>query len=66
MSTLNDIETAVSQLAATDLERFRQWFAVFDADYWDKQIDEDVRAGKLDRLADQALEHHRSNRCKPL
>jgi hypothetical protein len=25
-----------------------------------------VRAGKLEKLADQAIDHHRSGRCTPL
>ena len=66
MSTLEDVESAVLQLGGTDLQRFRQWFAQFDADHWDRQFDEDLRAGKLDHLADQAIEHYRLNRCKPL
>ena len=32
MSTLNEIEAAVSQLPADELEQFRQWFAEFDAE----------------------------------
>ena len=66
MSTLNEIEGAVSQLSPDELARFRQWFAKFDADHWDEQIEQDVRAGKLDKLADQAIEHQQSDRCEPL
>ena len=66
MSTLNEIEAAVSQLSADQLERFRQWFAEFDAERWDQQFEEDVRTGKLDKLADEALDQHRSGRCTPL
>jgi hypothetical protein len=29
-------------------------FAAFDAAAWDQQIDDDVKAGRLDRLADTA------------
>jgi hypothetical protein len=64
--TLSQIETAVSQLSADELARFREWFAHFDADRWDQQIEQDVRDGKLDTLADRALDHARSDRCTPL
>jgi hypothetical protein len=66
MTTLDEIETAVSQLPEGDLARFRHWFAEFDGKRWDRRIEEDVRAGRLDSLADQALEHLRSGWCKPL
>ena len=33
-------------------------FAEFDAAEWDRQLEEDVAGGKLDRLADAALADH--------
>ena len=36
------------------------------ADAWDKQIEEDIKAGRLDKLGDQALEDLRAGRCKDL
>ena len=33
---------------------------------WDKQIEEDIKAGRLDRLGDKALEDLRAGRCKDL
>ena len=66
MMTLNEIEAAVSQLPSKELARFRQWLAEFDAERWDQQLEQDVRAGKLDKLADKALDQHRSGRCTPL
>jgi len=66
MTTLDEIEIAVARLPEDDLARFRHWFAEFDGQRWDKQIEEDVHAGRLDSLADQALQHLRAGRCKPL
>lgn len=36
------------------------------ADAWDKQIEEDIKAGRLDRLGEKALEDLRAGRCKGL
>ena len=66
MNSLHKIEAAVSQLPSDELARFREWFAEFDAESWGQQLDRDVRAGKLDKLADEALNQHRSGRCTPL
>jgi hypothetical protein len=64
--TLETLEEAVSHLAPAELERFRQWFAEFDAQVWDAQIDADAAAGKLDRLAAEALAEHQAGRTSEI
>ena len=54
MSTLQEIEQAVRTLPPDALAAFRAGFAEFDAAVWDKQIEEDVAAGHLDKLAEEA------------
>jgi len=66
MVDVRDIEKAVQQLAPVDLARFRRWFLKFDAARWDWQFEADAKAGKLDALADQALDDLRRGRCKEL
>jgi hypothetical protein len=53
--TTEDIEKAVSKLAPDQLAKFRDWFDAFDAARFDSKIERDAKAGKLDRLAEQAL-----------
>lgn len=36
------------------------------AEVWDKQIEEDIKAGRLDHLGDKALEDLWAGRCKDL
>ena len=66
MDTLHELEQAVRHLTAEDLAAFRAWFAEYDAGVWDRQMEEDVRAGRLDRLADEALQELREGRCTEL
>lgn len=66
MSTVIDIETAVKSLSRDDLTTFRDWFMDFDADAWDKQFEEDVNAGRLDVLADEAIRDLSEGRCTDL
>jgi hypothetical protein len=66
MSTIQEIEQAVSKLSREELSSFREWFADFDAEAWDRQLAEDVRAGRLDALADEALRDLHEGRCKKL
>ncbi len=66
MSNLQEIERAVSQLSSEDLAVFRNWFAEFGAEIWDRQFEADVNTGRSDELAKKALEDLREGRCTDL
>ena len=54
-SRIEKIETEVMQLSAEELDAFRAWFAEYDFDAWDRQIEADSKDGKLDHLAAAAM-----------
>jgi hypothetical protein len=64
--SVSEIETAVSKLSRQELLAFREWFSEFDAAAWDRQLEEDVAAGRLDALADEAIRDLRAGRCRDL
>jgi hypothetical protein len=66
MSTIQEIEDAIRQLSPEDLAAFRAWFAEFDAGLWDRRMEVDISAGRLDALAEEALEDLRDGRCTEL
>jgi hypothetical protein len=66
MSTIEEIQTAVSELSPEELSVFRAWFAEFDAKVWDQEFEQDVAAGRLDALAEEALRDLREGRCTDL
>jgi len=66
MSQVEKLEQTVEQLSPDELATFRSWFIEFDAAAWDRQIAIDSEAGKLDRLAESALEDHRAGKTKPI
>jgi len=66
MGKLEHIEQQVAALAPDELASFRAWFQAFDADSWDTQMAADANAGRLDALAEAALEEHRKGRTKAL
>lgn len=47
MKSLREVEEAVRRLPGEELAAFRAWFAQYDAEAWDREIEEDVRAGRL-------------------
>ncbi len=60
MNDVEQIKNQISRLSPQELADFRAWYASFDADGWDRQIGQDAAAGKLDALADEALQTHAS------
>ncbi len=66
MSTVQEIQQAVSRLSREDLTHFREWFERYDAEIWDQQFEKDAQSGKLDRFAEQALEDFRAGKYKEL
>jgi len=66
MRTINEIEDAIRKLPEEDLVTLRAWFAEFDAEAWDRQFERDVAEGRLDTLAEEALQDRREGRCTDL
>lgn len=66
MSTVEKIEKAVESLPPAELARFRVWFEAFDAEAFDRKIAVDATAGRLDQLAEEALQDHRAGRSREI
>jgi hypothetical protein len=66
MSTVQEIETAIQKLKPQEIHEVADWLQELREELWDKQIDADAKAGRLDKLAEKALEDYRAGRTKPL
>jgi hypothetical protein len=66
MGKIEDLERQIKQLSAEELAEFRRWYAEFDAQSWDRQFEADVKAGKLDTLAEKALRAHAAGQSTKL
>jgi hypothetical protein len=64
--SLQQLEAAVTQLPAAELEAFARWFEEFQADAWDRRIEADIAAGKLDAAGAKADAEFAAGRCTPL
>jgi hypothetical protein len=62
MSQLETLKQIIKKLSPSELDAFRSWFVEFDAAEWDRQISTDSETGKLDRLAQSAIEERRRER----
>jgi hypothetical protein len=63
VGSVKEIEEAVLRLSGAELAAFRAWFAELDAEAWDRQIESDIAAGRLDSLADEAIADLQAGRC---
>ena len=61
-----ELEAAVTSLPAEELAEFARWFEEFLADAWDRRIEADIRAGRLDEAGRRADSDFEAGRCKPL
>ena len=66
MSELEEIEQRIRSLSQADLAQFRAWFAEFDHALWDRQIEQDSRAGKLDHLAAEAIADYKAGKARDI
>jgi hypothetical protein len=66
MSTVEEIEVAISRLEPSEYDKFRQWLSEYDNRKWDQKLDEDSRSGRLDDLAQEALKDLQDGRCTEL
>jgi hypothetical protein len=64
--TVEDLEKAISELNPDELAKFRAWFEAYDAAQFDAKIERDARSGKLDQLAEQALDDFRKGRAREI
>jgi hypothetical protein len=66
MGKVEKIEHDVPALSPEELAQFRAWFLEFDWAVWDRQLEADVQAGKLDALAERALRDHAAGKTASL
>jgi hypothetical protein len=64
MTRAEELELAVEALPEDEYRQFRSWFLERDWEKWDRQLEADVQAGKLDFLIEEALEGKRENRLR--
>ena len=66
MSNIEKIEQDVQALSPAELAQFRVWFLEYDWAAWDRQLERDVQAGRLDDLAEKALRDRAAGKTTPL
>jgi hypothetical protein len=63
---VDEIQEAVRHLSPQELVAYRAWFTEFDAALWDRELEQDIAAERLETLAQEAIEDLEQGRCTNL
>jgi len=66
MSIVENIEDEIRNMSPDELARFRKWFLEFDSKQWDEEIEQDAKAGNLDKIAEQAIQSYGNGKATEL
>ena len=63
---VKQIERAITQLPARELAELVSWLEDYQAQVWDKRIEEDLETGRLDTLLTEVDEEYEAGLTQPL
>ena len=66
MSDLEELEHKIKNLPTEELSKFRAWFIEFDHLLWDKQIEADSKAGRLNGLVSDARADYQAGKAREI
>jgi hypothetical protein len=66
MTKVEQIAQEIQRLSPDEFAELREWLLEQDWAEWDRQIERDAAAGKLDRLMKQALADHAAGKSRPI
>ena len=61
-----EIESAIAQLPANEFAELMAWLQNYHEQVWDKQIEADLEAGRLDRVLADVDKEHGAGLARPL
>jgi hypothetical protein len=64
--SVQELETAISQLSYEEFSQLAHWIDEYRAEMWDRQIEADILAGRLDEAGRRADEDFDAGRCTSL
>ena len=64
--SVQELENAIRQLSLEDFQRLADWLDEYRADQWDRQIEADIRAGRLEESGRHTDADFEAGRCSPL
>lgn len=66
MQTMPEIQAAISKLSRRELWKLVEWLDEKRNQVWDREMEEDAAAGRLDKFSHEAREDVRAGRTYPM
>ncbi len=66
MLTLDQIESAILKLPSHEIQQLVEWLADIDYQQWDEQLEKDIKQGKLDVFAQEAIAEFEAGNCQEI
>ena len=66
MDIVEQLQDEIQKLEIRQVTVLRKWLDEYHEALWDKQFEEDVAAGRLDKLGAAALEEERAGKLRDL
>lgn len=66
MMTLEQIEAAILKLTPDEFQKLLKWFSDLDNQRWDEQLEKDIKDGKLEELAQEAIADFKAERYQQI
>lgn len=66
MTRVESIQRQIEDLTREELASLREWLVEHDWAAWDREVEDDVAAGRLDKFAEEVLDEHRRGKTKAL
>jgi hypothetical protein len=63
--SVTEIQTAITGLTSDDLADLMNWLDDYQAKLWDKQIEEDLDTGRLDRVLAEVDKEYQAGLAEP-
>ncbi len=60
------LETAILNLPPDQFRELANWILALEQQRWDEELERDEAAGKLDKLAAEAIADFKAGHCRPL
>ena len=64
--SVQDIQAAIAELPEVELESLIAWIEEYRAEAWDRQIAQDVEAGRFDALRERVRQQRQAGQCRPV
>ena len=64
--SVKEIEAAITKLPGKQVGELTAWLVEYHHQLWDKQIEDDLEAGRLDAVLDEVEKDYQAGQAKPL